>query len=172
MRNLVIFAVVMIVAGTYMAQLADRMSAQPAQASPAPITVAAATAAAAAPAGRTVVIPRDRRGHFQTDGRIDGQRLSFMVDTGASIVALTETDAARIGLRPLRSDYTAMVTTANGKTKAARVHLASLDVGGLVVRDVDAIVLPDGVLSENLLGLSYLSKLKRFEYADGKMVLE
>ncbi|UTD26521.1 TIGR02281 family clan AA aspartic protease [Bradyrhizobium sp. WD16] len=166
MRNLVIFAVVMIVAGTYMAQLADRMSAQPAQASPAPITVAAA------PAGRTVVIPRDRRGHFQTDGRIDGQRLSFMVDTGASIVALTETDAARIGLRPSRSDYTAMVTTANGKTKAARVHLASLDVGGLVVRDVDAIVLPDDVLSENLLGLSYLSKLKRFEYAGGKMMLE
>lgn len=172
MRNLVIFAVVMIVAGTYMAQLADRMSAQPAQASPAPITVAAATSASATPAGRTVVIPRDRRGHFQTDGRIDGQRLSFMVDTGASIVALTETDAARIGLRPSRSDYTAMVTTANGKTKAARVHLASLDVGGLVVRDVDAIVLPDDVLSENLLGLSYLSKLKRFEYAGGKMMLE
>lgn len=168
MRNLVIFAVVMIVAGTYMAQLADRMSTQPAQASPAPITVAAATA----PAGRTVVIPRDSRGHFQTDGRIDGQRLSFMVDTGASIVALTENDAARVGLRPSRGDYTATVTTANGKTKAARVHLASLDVGGLVVRDVDAIVLPDGVLSENLLGLSYLSKLKRFEYTGGKMVLE
>ena len=47
-----------------------------------------------------------------------------------------------------------------------------VEVGGLVVRDVDAMVLPDEALSENLLGLSFLSKLKRFEYANGMMVLE
>ena len=47
-----------------------------------------------------------------------------------------------------------------------------LDVGGLIVRDVDAMVLPDAALSENLLGLSYLSKLKRFEYSNGRMILE
>ena len=47
-----------------------------------------------------------------------------------------------------------------------------VDVGGIVVRDVDAMVLPDEALSENLLGLSFLSKLKRFEFAGGKMVLE
>ena len=56
--------------------------------------------------------------------------------------------------------------------KAARARIAMLDVGGLIVRDVDALVLPDEALSENLLGLSYLSKLKRFAYADGRMVLE
>ena len=56
--------------------------------------------------------------------------------------------------------------------KAARTRLAMVDIGGLVVRDVDAMVLPDAALSENLLGLSFLSKLKRFEYANGKMVLE
>ena len=95
-----------------------------------------------------------------------------MVDTGASVIALTENDAARIGKRPSRSDYNATVNTANGQVKAARVRLASVDIGGLVVRDVDAMVLPDGVLSENLLGLSYLSKLKRFEMANGQMVLE
>jgi aspartyl protease family protein len=56
--------------------------------------------------------------------------------------------------------------------KAARTRLAMVDVGGLIVRDVDAMVLPDEALSENLLGLSFLSKLKRFEYANGQMVLE
>jgi aspartyl protease family protein len=47
-----------------------------------------------------------------------------------------------------------------------------VDIGGLVVHDVDAMVLPDEALSENLLGLSFLSRLKRFEYANGKMILE
>jgi aspartyl protease family protein len=52
------------------------------------------------------------------------------------------------------------------------MRLAMVDVGGIVVRDVDAMVLPDQALSENLLGLSFLSKLKRIQYADGQMVLE
>lgn len=172
MRNIMIVAAILVAAGTYMAQMADKWSsAAPARAAPVTVSQARPVQVQAA-AGRTVTIPRDNRGHFQTDGRIDGQRLSFMVDTGASVIALTENDAARIGKRPSRGDYTATVTTANGQVKAARVRLASVDVGGLVVRDVDALVLPDGVLSENLLGLSYLSKLKRFEMANGQMVLE
>lgn len=173
MRNLMIFAVILAVAGTYMAQMADKISSAGA-ANATSVKSAPVTVAQSQPdnGGRTVKIPRDSRGHFQTDGRIDGQRLSFMVDTGASVIALTENDAARIGKRPSRGDYNATVNTANGQVKAARVRLASVDVGGLVVRDVDAMVLPDGVLSENLLGLSYLSKLKRFEMANGQMVLE
>ena len=91
---------------------------------------------------------------------------------GASVVALNETSAARFGLRPSRSEYNATVSTANGTIKAARTRIAMLDVGGLIVRDVDAMVLPDAALSENLLGLSFLSRLKRFEYANGLMVLE
>ena len=50
--------------------------------------------------GRSLSIPRDARGHFQTEGRIDGQRIDFMVDTGASLVALNEKSAARFGFRP------------------------------------------------------------------------
>ena len=110
--------------------------------------------------------------HFDMEGRIDGQRMGFMVDTGASVVALNETSAARFGLRPSRSAYNATVTTANGTIKAARTRIAMLEVGGLIVRDVDAMVLPDAALSENLLGLSFLSRLKRFEYSNGQMVLE
>jgi aspartyl protease family protein len=69
-----------------------------------------------------------------------------MIDTGASLIALNETSAARFGLRPSSGDYNATVTTANGKVRAARTRLAMVDIGGLVVRDVDAMVLPDEAL--------------------------
>ena len=168
MRNLMILAAVLVGLGTCMAQMASKMS--PASASASPKKASVETVAQAS--GRSLNIPRDTRGHFQTDGRIEGQRVSFMIDTGASLVALNEKSAARFGLRPSRSDYNATVSTANGTIKAARTRLAMIDLGGLVVRDVDALVLPDEALSENLLGLSFLSKLKRFEYANGRMVLE
>lgn len=169
MRNLMIIAALLVGAGTYMAQMADKM--QPAAANASPRKPATETVAQVA-SGRSLSIARDARGHFQTDGRIDGQRLSFMVDTGASLVALNEKSAARFGFRPSRGDYNATVSTANGSVKAARTRIAMLDLGGLIVRDVDALVLPDEALSENLLGLSFLSRLKRFEYANGKLVLE
>ncbi len=171
MRNIVILAAFMVGLGTMMAQMADKMTPAPALAHAASLK-AAAIETSAEIVGRSLSIPRDARGHFQTEGRIDGQRIGFMVDTGASVIALNETSAARFGLRPSRGDYNAMVTTANGTIRAARARLAMVDIGGLVVRDVDAMVLPDAALSENLLGLSFLSRLKRFEYANGKMVLE
>jgi aspartyl protease family protein len=121
---------------------------------------------------RSHTIAKDPRGHFSTDGRVDGRRLAFMVDTGASVIALRASSAAQIGIRPSRSDYNAPVSTANGIVKAARARLMNVDIGGLEVRDVDAMVLPDEVLSENLLGLSYLSRLRRFEFAGGRLVLE
>ena len=171
MRNILITAAIMAGLGTFMAQMADKITPAPASAT----VVAAKAVPVETPSqagGRGLNIAPDARGHFATEGRIDGQRIAFMIDTGASLVALNEKSAARFGLRPSRSDYNATVTTANGTIKAARTRLAMIELGGLVVRDVDALVLPDEALSENLLGLSFLSKLKRFEYANGKMVLE
>jgi aspartyl protease family protein len=171
MRNIMIFAAIMIGLGTFMAQIADKMTPRPAAATPT-VRMAVVSETVAQAGLRTLNVPRDARGHFATEGRIDGQRIAFMVDTGASVIALNESSAARFGLRPSRNDYRATVTTANGTVKAAPTRLAMVDIGGLIVRDVDAMVLPDEALSENLLGLSFLSKLKRFEYANGKMVLE
>jgi aspartyl protease family protein len=168
MRNLMMFCAFLVIAGTIMGQQADKMTA----ATPASAAVASTPPEVADTSSRTLSIPRDPRGHFQTDGRINGQRIDFMVDTGASVIALNEKSAARFGFHPVPADYKATVSTANGTIKGARTRLAMVDVGGLVVRDVDAMVLPDEALSENLLGLSFLSKLKRFEYANGKMVLE
>src|SRR3954467_11867673 len=137
MGNIMIFAAIMIGLGTFMAQMADRMSS--ASATAVPRTVAVASTAPAA--GRSLNIPRDWRGHFLAEGRIEGQRIGFMVDTGASVVALNETSAARFGLRPAPGDFNAAVSTANGTIKAARTRLARVEIGGLVVRDVDAMVL-------------------------------
>jgi aspartyl protease family protein len=172
MRNIIITAGILAGLGVFMAQMADKLT--PASASPSSLrpTALVVNPVQAGTGLRSLNIPRDQRGHFQADGRIDGQRITFMVDTGASVVALNESSAARFGLRPTPGQYTANVSTANGTVKAARTRIEMLDVGGLIVRDVDAMVLPDEALSENLLGLSFLSRLKRFEYANGQMVLE
>lgn len=172
MRGVIIIAAVLVGGGTVMAQMADRMSSAAVTQKPA-IKAAMFQDTTTAQAGiRSVSIPRDSRGHFQTDIRIDGQRIGAMIDTGASVLALNESSAARIGVRPSRADYTTKVSTANGAIMAARMQIAMVDVGGLIVRDVEAMVLPDEALAENLLGLSFLSRLRRFEYANGKMVLE
>lgn len=172
MRNILIFAAIIAGLGIYMARMADNLK-------PSTIAVASSegrapvmTDASASAGRRSHTIAKDARGHFSTDGRVEGRRIGFMVDTGASVIALTESSAAQVGIRPSRNDYNAPVSTANGVVKAARARLASVDIGGLEVRDVEAMVLPDSVLSENLLGLSYLSRLKRFEYSGGKLLLE
>jgi len=136
----------------------------------------AATPAAAPPAQptsyRTVVVRGDARGQYQVEGSIEGRRMDFIVDTGATVVALRERDAARLGIHPVPRDYTSNVSTANGTIKAAPVRLSSLEVGGIRVFDVQALVLPDRALSDNLLGMSFLSKVRRFEMANGRLVME
>jgi len=132
----------------------------------------AAPAAMPATDSRSVVIPPSGNGHFHVEGAIDGRRLNFMVDTGASVIALTERDATMLGIHPAERDFVASINTANGTVRAAPVELGIVEIEDLVVHDVAAVVLPDGALSENLLGLSFLSRLRRFEYSEGKLVLE
>jgi aspartyl protease family protein len=123
-------------------------------------------------ASRSVIIAPGNGGHFRVAGRIDGRRVNFMVDTGASVIALTARDAATLGIHPVERDYAAMVRTANGAMRVAPVELGMVEIDDLEVHNVAAVVLPPGVLNESLLGLSFLSRLRRFEYADGKLVLE
>jgi aspartyl protease family protein len=120
----------------------------------------------------TVEIMRNAHGQFSTGGIINGQRIDFMIDTGATVVALNRTSAARLNLRPTPADYSETVTTANGSIKVARIQLGIIQIGGIIVRDVDAIILPDSSLKGNLLGMSFLSKLKQLKYSGDKMVLE
>jgi len=168
MRSVLIFAAVLLVGGVYVARLADKaVSAYPQQ----------AAAAATGPrepvsSSRNLMVERERDGHFHIDSRINGRFVDVLVDTGASMVVLRETDAANAGVRPSADEYTALVTTANGKVKAAPATLDRVELGGITVYDVPALVLPDEVLSTNLLGMSFLSRLRRYEVADGRLVLE
>jgi aspartyl protease family protein len=166
------YAVILIGIGVGMSQMADQVMAATTARIQAARDVNGAASAPMAAAAPVTTVPTDLRGHFQVDGRIDGKPVAFMVDTGSSVVALNATSAAALGLLPTAADYNAPVGTANGAVKAARARLGVVDVGGVIVRDVDAIVLPDEALKENLLGLSFLSKLKRLEFANGKLVLE
>ena len=118
------------------------------------------------------MLESDRQGHFQVEARVEGRFVDFIVDTGASLVVLRETTAAQVGIRLQPRDYTATVVTANGKILAARAKIERIEVGGITVYDVPAVVLPDEALAKNLLGVSFLSRLKRYEYANGRMVLE
>ena len=117
-------------------------------------------------------MPRDALGHFRVQGRVDGRQLEFMVDTGASVIALTADDAAQLGIHPADSEYTVLLKTANGTVHAAPTTLDMVEIGDIMMQDVAAVVMPDGALSDNLLGLSFLSRLHHFEYNEGKMVLE
>ena len=121
---------------------------------------------------RSVVVSRSNNGHFEVEGRVDGRRLNFMVDTGASRIALTASDAAMLGIHPSERQYSAVVKTANGVVRAAPVELDRVEIEDVTVRDVDAMVMPDGALGENLLGMSFLNRLRRFEFAKDKLVLE
>jgi aspartyl protease family protein len=117
-------------------------------------------------------VRKDHRGHFQVEASINGRRIDMMVDTGASVIALTRRDAQRIGVNPAPRDFTAEVRTANGTVRAAPARLDAVEISGIIVRDVTALVIPDEALGENLLGLSFLSRLRRYEYSDGRLVLE
>jgi aspartyl protease family protein len=134
-------------------------------ATPAPAPVSSSHAA------RNVVITKSGNGHFAVDARVDGRRLTFLVDTGASHIAMPQREAARLGIHPRPSDFTVRVNTANGMTKAALVELRTVEVGDIVVRNVPAIVHPDEGLSVNLLGMSFLSRV-RWTHERGRLVLE
>jgi aspartyl protease family protein len=112
-----------------------------------------------------LVLQRNRAGHYVADGRINGTRVTFVVDTGATVVALPLDLARRLEL-PLRPGGRTM--TANGSVYTWSTVLGSVDLGGLEVRDVRAVVLPNMPSREVLLGMNYL---KRFEIVQRGEVL-
>jgi aspartyl protease family protein len=171
MRQLLIFAAALLMVGEFAARFADRV-VETHPNSQAVVVQPTDEPRELATSGRSVMLDADRQGHFQVEGRVDGSYLDFVVDTGASLVVLRESAAAQAGIRPQPRDYTATAVTANGKISAARATIDRIEVGGITVYDVPAMVLPDEALAKNLLGVSFLSRLKRYEYADGRLVLE
>lgn len=109
-------------------------------------------------------------GHFWADGEVGGRSVRFLVDTGATAVALTPQDAQRLGIEPEQLHYSYKVVTAGGQIRAASVRLASITVAGARLENVDALVIEKG-LDTSLLGMTYLGRLSRFEATRGALVL-
>jgi aspartyl protease family protein len=122
--------------------------------------------------GGHVSIPADRSGHYLTEAQVNGRPLSFVVDTGASLVILRYEDARAFGLIYGSDQFEVSVQTANGVARAHRVKLYSVRLGSISFDDVDALVMEQGVLQTNLLGMSFLKRLSRYEVRDGTLVLE
>jgi aspartyl protease family protein len=120
---------------------------------------------------RAVQIRKRPDGHFMVKVDADGVALSMLVDTGASTVVLKPADAQRMGIDVERLRYVVPVQTANGTTYAASVRLRNLSVGNIVVPDVDALVAKQGALKDNLLGMSFLSRLRSYGFTRDYLTL-
>ncbi len=109
-------------------------------------------------ANPSVTLTADARGHFVTDGQINGGTVRFIVDTGATLVSMSAADAKRIGLDYQNGQKT-MMSTANGVAPAFRVKLDSVKVGGITLNGVDAVVM-DSQAMPVLLGMSFLNRME------------
>lgn len=123
-------------------------------------------------AGQGVVrLLADRGGHYHADMAVDGRVMRMLVDTGASFVALRESDARAAGLRPDPGGRTYRLSTANGIVEAKGARIREIRLGPIIVRDVEAIIMGDDQLGSNLLGMSFLSQLRGFEVSGRELVL-
>jgi len=119
-----------------------------------------------------VEIKAHRNGHFHAEAEVNGRTIEVLVDTGATMVALTYEDAETAGIFLTSADFTHRVNTANGTGKVAPVKIDRLTVGDITVRNVDAAVVERGMMKTTLLGMSFLSRLSRFEMRSGTLVLQ
>ncbi|MFN8829096.1 MAG: TIGR02281 family clan AA aspartic protease [Labrys sp. (in: a-proteobacteria)] len=134
--------------------------------------VAASTAPAPASTGPSFKIHADAAGHFRVFGKVGARRLPFLVDTGATSVVLRYEVARDLGLIDGGDRPDTRVLTANGEARARMVTIPRLSIENIDRTDVPALVMPKGVLTDNLLGMSFLKRLKRFEVRNGLLELE
>jgi len=127
--------------------------------------------AAPLPLGRKVVVSADARGHFTSTFRLNGRQVDAMIDTGATLVAINTSTARRIGISLNPSDFNQQVSTANGAIKAAVVTVDHLQIGKITVDNVQAVVLDDRALQTNLIGMSFLQRLQKYQVENGALLL-
>lgn len=118
-----------------------------------------------------VRIRRRIDGHFTAHVDVNGKQVSMIVDTGASSIVLTPEDARKAGIDTDNLTYTVPVLTANGRTVAARVRLDNVAIGPVDRPKVDALVAKEGTLTQSLLGMSFLSRLRSYEFSGDFLTL-
>ena len=106
-----------------------------------------------------VSLQADMRGHFITDGSVNGRTTRFMVDTGATSVAMSSSEAKRLGIEYLKGEPITM-STANGLARAWRVSLHSVRVGSITLTQVEGVVAENDGIPITLLGMSFLNRME------------
>ena len=117
-----------------------------------------------------LVLQAGAHGHFTVDATVDGQTLTFLVDTGASSIYLTPQDAARLGWTPPRLTYSERYSSAAGEVRAAPVTLRSLRIGQLELYDLPASV-GEQQSSVSLLGMTFLKRFDSYEVRGDRLIL-
>ncbi len=122
--------------------------------------------------GAIVSIRKTGDGHFIARTQVNGKSIRMIVDTGASTVVLRPEDARKAGIQVATLDYTVPVETANGRAFAARVKLERVSLGELTLEKVEALVTRPGALQQSLLGMSFLSRLRSYEFSGNKLLMK
>ncbi len=151
----------------------EEIPAEPATAEPPAPSVASLSVEIPQPAtARRMATIRSRPdGHYWTRALVNKKStVEFMVDTGASVVALTYKDAQKMGLRPDKLDYRWEIRTAGGVTMGASVKIDSIQINQVHVKNVDAMVLRTD-LEQSLLGMSFLRELYSYEFRGDRMLI-
>ena len=118
-----------------------------------------------------VRIRKQADGQFLAQASANGARITMVVDTGASAIVLNQSDAERAGIKVNGLRYSVPVQTANGTSFAARVRLNNVSVGSVSINNVDALIAKPGALRESLLGMSFLSRLRSYEFSGDFLTL-
>lgn len=120
----------------------------------------------------TVTVTKAANGHFEVAGAVNGARVNFLVDTGATPIVLSTSDAERAGIDPSRLSYTTPVMTANGEARAAPVRLDTIRIGQIERHNLRAVVAPDAKLPGSLLGMDFLNTLSGFSVSGDRLVMK
>ena len=118
-----------------------------------------------------IALKKSLNGHFITDATVNGASVRFMVDTGATTIALTYDDAIDAGIDPESLQFTQPIMTANGMAMAASVRIDRLEIGPIVRQDLRATVAAEGKLEQSLLGMNFISSLTSFEMRRNEVIL-
>jgi aspartyl protease family protein len=121
--------------------------------------------------GRYYVLKANEGGHFAGRFRINGKPVDSLIDTGATFVTMSETTARTLGYGGNELNFRYELSTANGKVKAARVNLKSIEIGTVSVRNIDAMVIRGKDLNQPLIGMSFLKKLSGYRAENDELKL-
>lgn len=121
--------------------------------------------------GGRIEVPMGGDGHFHLTARVNGQPVRFVIDTGATTIALAEDYARRAGIDPDSLAFVGQARTANGMVQTATVMLDSLTIGEIAEYDVPAVILRSD-LDLSLMGMSYLSRFARVSIEGNRLILE